>query len=474
MIKDVTLQLFGQEGSEQEITARLEYRVEASNAIFEKIATHGLVLRSSPLRLGLVAPETTVPNQEVTYVVKISSNGTETLSNILVEATYPSGFRFATSEPSVSLGENMWIVGDLPPGAEREISITGTLSGQEGELKTFRAAVGTQDVENERKIGAVYQTLAHVTELKQAFLDARILVNGSSDPRVIVEPGKDIDINVEWENTMSTPVTQAEIRLAFSGNAYDKRGMGRVFNGFFDSNTNAVVWSAVQNQTLVKVDPGESGSFSVRLTPKSLASPEGLVYAPVVQLGTSVRAVQEGGEILQASNVDQKTVAITSDVRLSQKTLYYSGPFTNTGAMPPRVENPTTYTVVWQLSNSSNKIRGTVVKTALPPYVAWKGLISPSSAPITYNAVTREILWDVGEIERGVGFSGASPREVAFQVAITPSSSQAFSAVDITKPVVVTTTDTVTESIVTVTKNPHTTRLVGDSSTVGGNGLISP
>lgn len=476
LVEDVTLQLFGQEGSEQEITARLEYRVQGSNAIFEKTTNHNLVLRSSPIRLAVAALDTSVPNQEITYTVTITSNGTETLQNIMVEASYPTGFRFTQSEPDVSLGENIWIIGDLPPGAEREISITGTLSGEEDELKTFRAAVGTQEPGNERKIGAVYQTLAHVTELKQAFLDARILVNGVSDPRVVVEPGKDIDITVEWQNTMSTPVTQAEIKLAFSGNAYDKRGVGMIFNGFFDSNINTVVWSPVQNQALVTVDPGESGNFTFRFTPKSLASPEGLVYAPVVQLATSVRAIQEGGEILQASNVDQKTVAITSDLRLTQKTLYYSGPFTNTGPMPPRAEESTTYTVVWQLSNSSNKVRGTVLKTSLPPYVAWKGVVSPANASsaLSYNSVTREITWDIGDIERGVGFSGTSPQEIAFQVAITPSSSQAFTAVDITKPVVITATDSVTESVITVTKNPHTTRLVGDSSTIGGNGIIAP
>ncbi len=475
LVEDVTLQLFGQEGSEQEITARLEYRVQGSNAIFEKATNHNLVLRSSPIRLAVAALDTSVPNQEITYTVTVTSNGTETLQNIMVEASYPAGFRFTQSEPDVSLGENIWIIGDLPPGAEREISITGTLSGEEEELKTFRAAVGTQEPGNERKIGAVYQTLAHVTELKQAFLNARLVVNGSRDSRIISEPGKPLEVQVEWENTMTTPVTQAEIRLSLSGNAYDRRGVGQVFNGFFDSNTNTVLWSATQNPALVKVDPGESGTFSVSITPKSLASPDGLIFAPSMQFATSVRAVQEGGEILSASNVDQKTVAITSDLRLLQKTLYYSGPFTNTGPMPPRAGQATTYTMVWQLSNSSNKVKDTVLKTTLPSYVAWKGAISPSSASsaLSYNAVTREIIWNVGDIERGVGFTGTPPKEVAFQIAITPSLSQVGAMSDMTKPVVITATDSVTQGSITISKNPHTTRLSGDTSTVGGNGIIA-
>lgn len=475
-VEDITLQLFGQEGSEREITARLEYRVEGSNAIFEKTAMHSLVLRSSPIRLTVEAPETSVPNQEVTYTIEVASNGTETLSGVMVEATYPPGFRFTESEPDVSLGENIWTIGDLPPGAEREIRITGTLSGNEEELKTFRAAVGTEESGNERKLGAVYQTLAHVTELKKAFLDARLVVNNSTDPRIVVEAGKSIEIKVEWENTMPTAVTQAEIRLNLSGNAYDRRGVGQVFSGLFDSNTNSVLWGPTQNQALVKVDPGESGSFTVSVTPKSLASPDGLIFNPGMQLSTSVRAVEEGGGILQASNVDQKAVAITSDLRLTQKTLYYSGPFTNTGPMPPRAEQTTTYTIVWQLSNSSNRVRGTTVKTILPSYVAWKNAISPSgaSSDLSYNSVTREITWNVGDVERGVGFSGASPREVAFQVAITPSSSQAYTTAELTKPVLVTGTDSQTESAISLSKPVHATRLSGDTSTVGGSGLIAP
>ena len=127
------------------------------------------------------------------------------------------------------------------------------------------------------------------------------------------------------------------------------------------------------------------------------------------------------GPIVEGSVV--KKIKIASDLQLATKTLYYAGPFTNTGPLPPVHDKETSYTVVWSIVNSSNDVSQAVVKAVLPSYVKWLGNISPSGEDITYSPLGGQIVWRVPDVSAGSGIIDQA-REVAFQVSISPSISQ--------------------------------------------------
>ena len=56
-----------------------------------------------------------------------------------------------------------------------------------------------------------------------------------------------------------------------------------------------------------------------------------------------------GYETTDLKNFDSGIVRIISDVGFIPKVLYYSGAYVNTGPVPPKVEQETTYTVVWSI-----------------------------------------------------------------------------------------------------------------------------
>ena len=121
--------------------------------------------------------------------------------------------------------------------------------------------------------------------------------------------------------------------------------------------------------------------------------------------------------------MNSAVVHIISDVGFSGKALYYSGPFVNIGPIPPKVEQTTTYTIVWTLSNTANNISKALVKSTIPPWINFVGSISPVGEDITYNTFTKEITWNIGKIPKGSGITG-SARSVAFQISFKPSLSQ--------------------------------------------------
>lgn len=136
------------------------------------------------------------------------------------------------------------------------------------------------------------------------------------------------------------------------------------------------------------------------------------------------------GKRLSEQNVPEKIdstlirkVKISSDLVLSSGGKYSTGPFQNTGPIPPRAEEETTYTIVWYVNNSSNQVSNVQVTASLPSYVEWMGTVSPANEEVMFNPVGGLITWNLEEVSPGTG-TVLPRREIAFQVKILPSLSQ--------------------------------------------------
>ena len=64
-----------------------------------------------------------------------------------------------------------------------------------------------------------------------------------------------------------------------------------------------------------------------------------------------------------------------------------------------------------------------MVSAFLPIWVDFVGTIYPSSENLSYDASSRTVNWNIGTVDRGVGF-GTNNREVSFQIKLKASTSQ--------------------------------------------------
>jgi hypothetical protein len=168
-------------------------------------------------------------------------------------------------------------------------------------------------------------------------------------------------------------------------------------------------------------------------------------------------------------NVATVKIAVATNFDIIPKTLYWSGLLKNTGPMPMVVGKETTFTIVWQLTNSTNPVTGAVVKTTLPTGVVWKNIIAPSteSKNMIYNTVTRELTWNAGDVP-----VGTNARSVSFTVSVTPTKPQVDSVLNLTTDVLMTGTDSVTKAVIDQKKRAMNTRLTNDTSKVGVEGTV--
>src|SRR3989338_6012222 len=144
--------LFGEENSEQEVKVSLEYRVEGSNATFVKDKVFKTFISSSSISLVLDVPPDSVSGRDFILNIMATSNSSEVVKDVVLEAIYPSGFIFKEATPSPSYGDNIWVLGDLQTKGKLSVKLRGFIQGQDGEIKTVRVNAGARESKDDHKI----------------------------------------------------------------------------------------------------------------------------------------------------------------------------------------------------------------------------------------------------------------------------------------------------------------------------------
>jgi len=415
--------LFGEENTEKKLDIAVEYRLEDSNAIFFKEIEYEVLLNSAPLSVFVDTQREAISGQELVFDIVVSSNSVNTVDDVLFVAEYPFGFSFQSASPKPSFGSNdVWFLGDLSSGVEKKIQIRGIQIGQDQEERVFRFDAGLQSDNNEQKIlAALGQSTVPLT-ISKPFVSLDLALNGSSDEEYIADGGL-ISGEIVWRNNLPVPVNDAVITLTFTGERLNTSSVD-VDKGFYQSFDGSIQWSSETGSDFKLLSPGESGVAKFSFAPTSLGSGR-LIRESKIRLDATVsgRRNSEQGVPETIESTVTREVLIETDFLLSAQNFYQSGPFANSGAVPPIAEQETTYTVTWSVTNSANDISNAQLTARLPNYVRWLNRVSPSNESLTYNAVSNTLTWDIGTVLAQTGYNTA-PKDVSFQVGLVPSVSQ--------------------------------------------------
>ena len=462
--KRVEAILFGEEKSKKEIKVTVEYRISGSSAIFYKEKVYEVVISDSPVNIEVSGLKEINANQAIDFSVTVVSNSSSPIRNLLLKAEYPFGFVLTnSSEKSLDPNNNLWSIGDLSPGQKKTIKIYGKLQGQDGENKVLRFTTGISSDKDEKVIATPLVTSLAEVSIKKPFIGIQVALDGSVANEFVANSSKIIRADVAWKNNLTTPIKDAEIQIRFKGDALNKSSVSAE-RGFYRSSDSAIIFDKTNNRELASIAPGESGNLSFSFgVLNSYSGGSSFMVEPSISLD-----IVANGKRLEGDNVPQEVlysatriVKIATDARLSSRALHWSGPFENSGPMPPKADSETTYTVIWTITNTSSKIKDAKVTATLPLYVKWLSQTSPSDENISFNSAGSEIVWDVGDIEAGAGID-SPPREAAFQISFLPSLSQEGQNPVILNESILSGKDSFTSSSVGETRPPLTTSLKTD------------
>lgn len=465
--------LFGESNTEHRITLELEYRVEGSNAIFVKQSTYDVTIGSSPISITVDSVSEITSGQETTLSITVGSNATAPIEAAMLRIEYPFGFTFLSSVPSPSYGNTTWTLGTLKARDKQTIKIRGKLEGQDNEERIFRFTAGVASPADVRTLGTAFLTTSESVTLKRPFIGIDLAINGESGKTTTARGGELLRGDITWTNNLPTQVRELAIEAKLTGSALDKRSV-TVSRGFYRSADSTIIWDKTSDPGLFAVAEGASGVVSFTFSPLSTGEGGSSLRNPKMTLEVSVKGERLGEDNVPevVSSFVSKEITIASDLVFSGKALHSTGPFVNSGPLPPRVEQQTTYTVLWSLANSSNALGNVKVTATLPPYMEWTGRVGPSSERLSYSIVGGTITWDVGDLKAGVGF-GTPAREAAFQVVLVPSTSQINQVPNLIGPASVEGDDRFTGTKVSNGIPPLTTQLDGDPSFKNGQEFVA-
>ncbi|MEK7586057.1 MAG: hypothetical protein AAB477_02395 [Patescibacteria group bacterium] len=453
--RNIKVKLFGEEKSIRNVKITLEYHPEGSNAIFSKDKEYPVTISSAPLSLVIDAPETATSDQDISFKVTASLNTSLPQGATMLQVSYPNNFVFDSAVPIPSFGNSVWNLSGLTQTNPISIVVKGRLVGADGDEQVFHVYAGATSGADQSVVNVVYNSLLKSIIITKPFLEARILVNSQDLPSYVATGGDTVDAQISWSNNLPTRITDTQIIVNFSGNAFDKSTVNPL-EGFYDSANNQIIWDKNTISDLASVEPGATGTLSFSFKPISLVGLTNPIKEPQVVLNVSIRGRQpsEGSNFNNVNNFTKKIVKIKSDFQIASAARFTSG------SLPPKAETETTYTVTWTLSNSANSVVGAIAHSTLPIYVKWVSPASENRENVVYNEVTREVIWNIGQVRPNTGLD--SNREASFVISLKPSLSQVGSVPQLMKEVILSGTDAFTGTIVKNTRSPITTYLISD------------
>lgn len=462
--------LYGEEGEQKTVKVTLEYSVVNSNAVFERNSEVQFLIGSAPVSLAIDSPAEVIAGQTFALEITVRSNATTPIKDIVIKGEYPFGFSTASSEPKADAG-GVWRLGTLNPGQSRSIRITGSIEGSDGDERIFRFVSGANDDDTDPLVKVPYITVPKTLTVRRPFISGTIAVAGQGGKTISVVPGATVNGTVTWVNNFSEPVSDVELTLSFKGPALESDSIQGP-SGFFQSADNSIIWSKDQDSSLASVSSGGSGTFQFSFTTKTPGAGGTLITNPLIDLNLAVRAVRpsSGSPEIIASAATAR-ISVSSSVNLSTQVLHFSGPFSNSGFMPPRAETPTTYTVVWTVKNSSNTVGNGLVTATLPPYV--KFVNAQAGSTITYNEGSRTVTWNLGDIKAGTGYT-IGARSGAFQIEFIPSASQIGQSPILVNGATLSGQDRFAQIQLEDQSEVATTKLVGDPNYTNGMDIVAP
>jgi len=400
--------LLGKDGDLKTAKAALSYVPKNITAPYESDTTFITKIDASPITLNFDLPTEVEQGKSLQYAINYFSNVDYPLENLSVKIDPTPGFDFVSADPT-SLDNTEWKLQTLNKAQGGRISIKGNVSANVKQNLTFSASLG------------MWQNGDFIV-IKQASVNVQVIqpllfisqqVNGSGS--YVASPGEMLNYQIFFTNIGSTPFNNIFMVAKLDGSALDMSTIQAQGSGQVQPNDNMIVWDQSQVAALKHLDVQQQGEVDFSVKVRSDWNPS------ATDANNSIITDE-----INVSQITQKfTIKVNSGLVISQKGYYKSDDIANSGPIPPKVGQATTYTINWEIKNYFSDEKNVKVKATLPQNVSLTGQIMPSdeATNFSFDSASREIVWSAGDIQAGTGVTG-DPVTLSFQVSLTPDSSQ--------------------------------------------------
>lgn len=448
----------GERGEIKRVRALLTYSPSNVRSVFEKEGQAATTISRLSIPLTLVGPPNVLPGQNVQLILDFRNETENELGDLRVVFIYPDKFNFQRAVPSPSRASNSWSIPSLKANEGKRITVEGAIFGFEGEAKRFTAVL-------QKKIGNEFfdfQKIETQLAIATPLLTADILINEQEN--YIARTGERLEYKLKFSNNSSHNFSAVELRARLAGEMFDFSTLET--NGFFDQNTKTILWNAAVEPLLSNLGPGKVGEAKFRIKlrenfPNTFGLKEFFVK---VNSTVETLSVPPDFELDKISATDELLTRVSSKVSFVSRAFYNDSQISNSGPVPPRVGQKTTYTVHWELINQGDDLVNAEVSSFLLPGITFenKTKIVPQNSELSYNPRTGKVNWTISTVPSRSGI--ASPKfEAVFQVGLIPGTNQVNRAVELLKESEFKAVDNFTKEVITLEQTGITIQSIIDS-----------
>lgn len=401
--------LFGKEGDVKKAKAWLNYQPKNLKARYESATTFTTIIKSAPITFDFDFPSRVEAGRDFKFSLNYFSNSNYPLSNLGIKIEYPSGFEFLESSPK-SLDKTQWDISLLNRTEGGRIEIRGRLLGEIKDQKIFRASLG---IWLEDEFIPLKEVIKGVEITKpNLFVFQRI----NNQDQYIANPGDILHYEIFFRNIGEEPFIDLFLVARMEGKAFNFDSVKTDF-GQFNKGDNSMIWDWRDVSKLRFLGQGEEGKVEFWINTKE-----------DWQISSSKESFVLRNSVLISRVTEVFETKINSKLVLSQKGYFYDEAFGNSGPIPPKIGERTSYTIIWQVRNYFNDLRNVKVKAILPTNVSLTGKIWPDTetSKFAFDSGSREIVWNVSDgqgLPAGTGVINPAPT-IAFQVSLFPNQNQ--------------------------------------------------
>ncbi len=463
---ELPARIIGLKEEKKEAWAELFYTPGNLSSRFSNKAKFETEIISVPFILDFDLPERLVDGQSFSFSLIYSNQSDVSFDDLQLRLEHPSGFIFESSQPQPSQENEIWSLDQLMAGEQGKIFIKGSVSGQEEENKLFKAQLGVYDDEQ----FVPYAETADATQISVSPLSVSQTVNKANE--YIARTGERLNYRIKYKNTTNIGIEDIVITSELESRALDLAHLD-LREGSYDGTSQKITWNASNLSGLEYLGPYQEGEieFSVGVKeslPVNSYADKNFNVINTVKIDSD--KVPLSLERIDISGESKSITKISSDLTFQTQVFYNDDSISNSGPVPPKVGQKTTYTIKWRMVNRYNDLSDVRIEAYLPPHVKWESRINPSNANLSYSPSTGQVVWDVGSLPAGTGV--LSPvKQIAFQVSITPGLANVGGAMELIGQSKIAGRDTFTGIGLTQTTESIDTNLP-DDPTVSEGGVI--
>ncbi len=446
--------LFGNEDDSKNARAWLSYSPKNLKVRYESETSFTTIIEKTPIVFEFDLLTKIESAKEIRFRINYFSNINFPLSDVRCVIEYPDDFEFIESHPK-ALEEIEWEIGLLNKADGGRIEIVGKLLGEVGEQKTFKAKIGMwQDGEF-----VLLKEAIKGVEIIEPSLYISQTINGN--PEYVANSGDMLHYEIFFKNIgEEQALTDMFLIAKLDSKMFDFETL-KSPKGAFETGDNSIVWDwrRVSGLRFLDAQEEEKVEFWIELK-------DGL---DSISLGDKNSVLRNKVYLSQAR--EEFLTKVNSKLVIEQKVYFEDEVFGNSGPIPPKAGETTFYTVMWQIKNYYNDIEDVKVKAILPKQVKLTGELFPEDSKITFDSVSKEIVWEIGDIEAGAGVL-ADGKSCAFQVAFRPDSAQKGNSAQIIGDAKILANDNHTEQAIEAESFAVDTTLPDDETITQEQGII--